>query len=684
MSVSKMKKLTVLAYSTDADAIIRKLMKLRCVDIRGVPAGENTLALERFETDHSDAEARERLAAIRAVMPLLSKYSQRKFSFARRVQHVDRARFIADGRDACAWETVVRVEETRKAMDELSKESARNEAEMTALLPWLEYDAPLNATGTEHTELLLGSVPGRMPEAEVCRMLEDAGAYVEPVLTEKSAYYLAVSCYKGDSEAVGQALASVGFVKAGFPQVESTAEVEYQRLEARQAELENESVRLVDTLQALADNLDDVEILSDIEETTVNVGKQKQKLLRTRNCAVLAGWTPENMLDAVTEALSAFECACEVTDPEEGDDVPVLLKNNKFSQTFEWVIGMYSYPKYGTYDPTLIMSIFYFLIFGLMFADVGYGLLMVIGCFGGVRLLNPKPGMRRMLLMFGYCGISCMLMGVLFGGWFGNLPTAIMNSFIYHQDGYAETTALGSFFANGLLFNPINASTAFLVVALAVGQIHLMAGMAINMVETWKKGSRMQALCITLPYWVLFAGVDMMAPNAAIDMVVSDPASVTEATRTMLSSLSGIGFYLFLAGLALILLLKGWGEKSFFGWLSKGLGGWYSLISFASDLLSYSRILALGLVAGVIAQVINMMTGLGTSGPIGFIFMLIVMILGHILNIAINLLGTFVHAARLQYIEFFGKFYEDGGSPFDPALPAENYSEDLVDVPNEH
>ena len=125
------------------------------------------------------------------------------------------------------------------------------------------------------------------------------------------------------------------------------------------------------------------------------------------------------------------------------------------------------------------------------------------------------------------------------------------------------------------------------------------------------------------------------------------------------------------------------GQRSFFGWLSKGLGGLYSLISYASDLLSYSRILALGLVAGVIAQVINMLTGMGASGPIGFVFMLIVMILGHVLNLAINLLGTFVHAARLQYIEFFGKFYDDGGEPFSPALPAENYSEDTGDISNE-
>ena len=129
------------------------------------------------------------------------------------------------------------------------------------------------------------------------------------------------------------------------------------------------------------------------------------------------------------------------------------------------------------------------------------------------------------------------------------------------------------------------------------------------------------------------------------------------------------------AGFALIFLLKGVGRRGFFGWLVGGLGGLYSLISYASDLLSYSRILALGLVAGVIAQVINLLTGLGAGGPLGFVFMIVVMVVGHALNLAINLLGTFVHAARLQYIEFFGKFYEDGGEPFDPALPTEEFSE---------
>ena len=219
-----------------------------------------------------------------------------------------------------------------------------------------------------------------------------------------------------------------------------------------------------------------------------------------------------------------------------------------------------------------------------------------------------------------------------------------------------------------------------MVLSLAVGEIHLIAGMAINMVQIWKSGKRVEAICSTVPYWVLFAGLDLLAPTAVAGMMSAEPLS--ESVQQLLSTLAGVGGYVAIAGFVGILLLKGIGKKSVGSWLVTGLGGLYSLISYASDLLSYSRILALGLVASVIAQVINMLTGLGATGPIGFLFMLIVMIVGHGLNLVINLLGTFVHAARLQYIEFFGKFYEDGGEPFQPALPSEEYSEDCQNEPN--
>jgi len=672
-----MKKLTVLAHASDADAIVRRMLHLKCVQIqRSMPeAGE--LALERIESDGKQTEIRERMAHIEAALPRLAKYSTRRGGIGRRVQRLDRAAFVADGRAERAWLAVERALEVKARMDEITAEQTRNEAVMQSLFPWLNYDAPLNEVSSAHTAMQLGSCSVKLYNYEI---LEAAGAYVEDVSDDGKTQYFTVTYHLEDEEAVTAALAKCDFLKVGFSDISTTAQAAYDDLERRQAALADEQSSLVEVLMDLADSLDDIEVLYDVEGTNLNICLQKQKLYHTQNCIVLAGWLPEAAEGKVLEGLSAFECACEISEPEEGDEVPVLLRNNPFSSTFEWVIEMYSYPKYGGFDPTLIMSIFYFLIFGLMFADVGYGLLLVLACFGGVKLLNPKEGLKRMMLMFGYCGISCIIMGVLFGGWFGDLPVAIMNNFFPQFEGQAQNTPIGHFFNNGIFFNPVSASIPFLFVALGMGEIHLIAGMAVNMVLTWKSGKRLVALCENVPYWVMFAGVDMMAPLAAAGMISTEP--LAPQTQALLESLSSIGLWVMVAGIAMILFLKGVGQRTFFAWLIKGLGGLYSLISFASDLLSYSRILALGLVASVIAQVINMLTSMGSSGSIGFIFMLIIMILGHGLNLAINLLGTFVHAARLQYIEFFGKFYEDGGEAFKPALPAEEYSEDTSFVPN--
>ncbi len=671
-----MKKLTVLAYSSDADAIVRKLMDLKCVQIqRGSPDAE-LLALERPENDGQKGISEGKLARIRTVIPALAPYSRRKSKIGRRVHRVDREKFVSDGRAQRAWEAVEHTEGVLAELERIKEAQTRNEALLNSLTPWLEYDAPLSERRTEKTAILLGSCSSRVfPK----KAFEDAGAYFEPVFEDESERYFAVTYHLQDEDAVLKVLSEYGVVNADFSEVELAAQPAYNRAERRVTELNEQYLNVCDRLVGLADLLDDIEILYDVEETTLNVAVQKQKLLRTRRCIVLSGWIPEVRSEDVLATLSSFECACELSDPDEGEEPPVLLRNGFFSSTFEWVIGMYSYPKYGTFDPTLVMSIFYFIIFGMMFADVGYGLLMVIACFGGVKLLNPRPAMKRMLLMFGYCGISCMIMGVLFGGWFGDLPTAIMNS-SGQFTGDAKDTALGHFFYYGLILNPVESSTGFLIIALAVGEIHLIAGMVINMIQTWKRGRHIEAICSNVPYWVLFAGLDMLVPSAISGILMPDGVSVELAA--VFSQLSSVGIYVTIAGFAMILLLKGIGEKSFGGWLVKGLGGLYALISFASDLLSYSRILALGLVANVIASVINMLTNLSAAGPVGIVFMVIVMVAGHLLNIAINLLGTFVHAARLQYIEFFGKFYEDGGEIFTPEMPSENYSEDCKEVSN--
>lgn len=663
-----MKKLTVLSYGGDADAIVRKLMSLRCVDIRPAATDKTALSTDILHVEEEKRAADEKLASVKSALSVLAPYSLRKKTFRRTVHRVDPEAFVRDGDEDKALSVAKETEATRLRLREIEEAETRNRSLMEALAPWQDYDLPLELAGSSKTLLQLGSFPAGSDGQALLDALEDMGAYGELVSEDDKGAYVAIHYLKKDSDKLSQFFAKQGYVKLSFPEGTGTAHAAYAKAEAEIERLYGEKTAAEEHLRDLAEEIDLLEIECDLVETTVNACLQKRKLLQTKNCALLSGWIPKEREDAVLDLLSKFECACEISDPEEGEEPPVLLRNNRFASNFEWVIGMYSYPKYGTYDPTFIMSIFYFLIFGLMFADVGYGLLLAGLCFGGVKLMNPKPNLRRMLYMFGLCGISCAIMGVLFGGWFGDLPTAIMENLMGIEN--AKETAIGHFFSQGLIMNPIDSSMPFLVLSLAVGQVHLMAGMAINMVETWKKGHPIVALCSTIPYWVLFAGLDLMAPALFGGM-----GMLTLSDSPIWAQLSGIGGYVAIAGVALLFLLKGVGKKGFGGWLAGGLGGLYSLISYASDLLSYSRILALGLVAGVIAQVINLLTSLGSKGIGGFIVMLIVLIFGHILNIAINLLGTFVHAARLQYIEFFGKFYEDGGDPFTPAAPADHYTE---------
>ena len=661
MSVSKMKRLTVFAFRKDADRIVRRLMNLRCVEVRTADPerGETVLPYLKVETELS--EINRKLALIRQALPVLAKYCRKK-GLARRVLRVNREQFAASGRAEAAMKTVERALELKNSQKENEARAGELRALSETLSPWVGYETPLNDPGTQKTITILGSFPPVLDPDAFGPELDEAGIAAELVKADETGAYYALTYLRAEENAVHVFLSGKGFQKADLPKEEITARELQVRVSGEIEKLEKEYREIEEEIAKLAEGKDDIEILSDIEETNRTAAELKQRLAQTEHCVILDGWTPASMETTVAEALDAFECAYEIEDPAPEDEPPVLLRNNRFAANFEWVIGMYSYPRYGSFDPTFIMSIFYLIIFGLMFADFGYGLLLSVLCFAGIKLLNPRAPLKRMLMMFGFCGISSAIMGAIFGGWFGNLPTAIMEQVAPN----AVNSSVGHFFASGLWFNPLDDPMTFLVVSLGIGAIHIIAGMAIKFVVLCKEGHALEAICTILPYWVLFAGLGMFAVG------IAKPGLIP----------SGVAAGVSIAGAAMILLLNGVGQKSFFQWLIKGLGGLYGLISYASDLLSYSRILALGMVAGVIAKVINMITAMGTAGPIGFLLMLIILIVGHALNIAINILGTFVHAARLQYIEFFGKFYEDGGEAFTPALPTEEYSEDVSEGSN--
>lgn len=660
MSVTVMKKLTVLASLRDADKLVRRLMRLSCVEIEAVPLGDlpDGGALLRYDSDTARADAERRVADVTAALPILDGYAVNAKASSRLIEVTAEA-FRATGRLQAARDTVAETLQARDSRITCQNEHNRLEALCRSLTPWLEYDASPESEETELSEIWLGTLPAKTLISEAEDVLAELHAGVEEVARDDDALYVAVLLLKEDGDDVARALAGIGFTRITFKELPSsgTAAENHKLCLRRMDELDNQLQSISDRLYHLAEQLDEVKVLYDVEMTTLTAAREKQKLAATEQCTVLEGWVPAEREKKVAAALDKIPCAYGMEDPAPGEEPPVLLKNNGFASNFEWVVGMYSYPKYGTFDPTFVMSIFYFVIFGLMFADVGYGILLVLIGFLAPKLMHMKPGMTRMLNMFAYCGISCTVFGFVFGGWFGDLPYALMTSFGGYESVEAAKQAYPIF--NGLVItlggspislNPLENPMAFLVVSLAMGAIHLVGGMAVKFVLLCKEGNVFAAIFDIGSYWILFAGIGLIFVSPTAGWIT--------------------------VGVAVLMILATYGraQKNPVMRVLMGFKGLYDLIGYASDLLSYCRILALGLAAAVMAQVFNLLATMGGPTPIGFVILVVVLLVGHGLNIAINLLGSFVHTSRLQYLEFFGKFFEDGGVAFEPAEPSAQYS----------
>ena len=657
MSVSRMEKLTVILPHTEVDAVLRRLMRLGTVSLSREQAED--LSAAHLEPGAA-AKAAALAAQIDAVLPLLTKRSRRKKPLFSTPVPFDPVEFKQSGDEEKAWKTVTETEKVIEGIAALKSKLAEEEALMQSLVPYLDFKFSLDDKGTKTASLLLGSLPVGVKEERIDALANEIGFVVEVLSSDSRGVYVAVVTHRKTEQQTLHALSALGFLRASLAKTEGHATALFDAAQKRADKIKSDMERLDARLYVLAENLTEVEILSDLAHTALLTEQNKQALLSTKNCAVLTGWCPTRERERVSRVLAGTAAAYDFSPPAEGDDVPVLLQNNPYARNFEWVLGMYSYPRYGKFDPTFIMSIFYFLIFGLMFADAGYGLLLVVGCFGAVRWLHPREGMKRFLLMFGYCGISCIIFGVLFGSYFGNFPLAFMQNVLGRTEAELPNLALfPSLEANvAILFDPIQNPMGFLLVSLAFGVLHLLAGMAVKAYILCREGQPLAALFDIGSYWALFAGIGTVFFHRAI------------------------GISLIALGVVAIVATQGRHKKGVAGKIIGGLGGLYSLINYASDLLSYSRILALGLAAGVIAQVVNILATMKGASFLGFLIMIVVFVIGHLLNLVINVLGTFVHTSRLQYIEFFGKFYDDGGTPFKPMTVSDKYATDVSDAPD--
>lgn len=652
MSISKMKRLEVFAYRDDAGTIVRKMMRLRCVDIT-TRDGDDDDGLDRISCDAHRTELEKSVSGISEAIEALERCSDKSDGLFPAKKRLNTEFFVSQGKADAARQTVARVLEILRQRERLKNDEIKANSDIASARPYLTYDLPLGFSGTATTECFLGVLPASADLEATGKELYRAGAIANLIKTDKNGIYAAYFCHRSDSDAVNALLTSYGFLRANFNGINESACDYVKNAQKIIRSGRNEDAKLYTELRELASELDNLKVLYDIEATELETDVQKQKLSMIGSVAVIDAWIPAGRENAVRSVLDKYECAYDVRDPEGEEIPPILLKNNGFATNFEWVLGMYSYPQYGRFDPTFIMSIFYFIIFGIMFADVGYGLIVTLGCFVATKVFNLPDGLKRSLKMFGYCGISCMIFGVLFGSYFGDMPMAVMKSMMGIPESELPNLCLlpttGATLA--LFIDPLQNPMGFLIFSLGVGAVHLIAGMAVHFVILCKDGKVWDAVFDVGAYWILFAGLGM------------------------LFIIPSVGKWVALTGAVFIVLTHGRDAKNIFLRLFKGLLGLYDVINYAADLLSYSRLLALGLSAGIIAQVVNLLGTMIGPTAVGFVVMVLVFIGGHLLNLAINMLGTFVHTSRLQYIEFFGKFYEDGGTPFEPALASEKYTE---------
>lgn len=326
----------------------------------------------------------------------------------------------------------------------------------------------------------------------------------------------------------------------------------------------------------------------------------------------------------------------EITDVPEDEEAPVLFKNNGFSKPVEEITATYSMPSKRDIDPNPIMAFFYYLFFGMMFSDAGYGILTMIGTgyLGFVKKYKPD-----FMKMFFYCGISTTFWGFMYGSFFGDL--------IYRF----SITFLGKEFTlSPIWVDPAKEPLLLLIFSVLLGLIQILVGLGISFYMNWRAGDKKDAV-YDIGSWIL---------------IISGVIVLVGGIFLKASPLTTVGTVMAVLGALIVVLMKGRSNKNIIMRLFSGILGLYDITSYVSDALSYSRLMALGLATGVIAQVVNIMGTLAGKSIIGAVMFVLVFIVGHLLNFAINMLGAYVHTNRLQYVEFYSKFYEGGGRAFKP------------------
>ena len=637
MSIVRMKKLRLLAVRGEKDNLLRELLRLGCVELR---EPEELLADEgfaaRFRPESGNLTAwREEYALLGRALSILDREAPARKPLLAPKPRVSKSTVFDEQALAADLETAHRLVELDEHIRAAAEEELLLSQRIASLEPWREMELPLERRGSRLCSFHLGSMPASVsPQeaAEAAAAVSEASQLVF-IHSDKEQHCVLVICLKTEAEAVLEPLRMRGFADVSFPGLTGTARENISLLQTEQRKLAARRRDLAATIAAEAPRRAALQLSADRVGLKIAGGEAAERIYSGGSVLVMDGWCPAERVSEVERLLAGADCAWEFSDPteEEYPSVPVSLKNNRLTNPLNMVTNMYSLPAYDGIDPNPLMAPFFILFYGIMMADMGYGLLMMIGSLVLLGRMHPKGGMRNFAGLLGLCGITTFLFGAMTGGFFGDIIPQV--AMLINPD--TTLRELPS------LFTPLDDTMMILIGSLCLGAIQTITGMVVSVVYKCRTGDTLSALFDECAWWLILAGLAL--------------ALLKVGGRLGLVILAVGGLDLIVGQFVM--------KKGVFAALGGLVGAIYNgATGFFSDILSYSRLMALMLSGSIIASAFNTLGA--TSGNV--VVLLVISLIGNALNFALNILGCYVHDLRLQCLEFFGRFYKDGGRPWQP------------------
>lgn len=641
MAIVTMRHLRLIGLQAEREEMLRRLQHLGCLEItEPEPASDDPL-LEKLRIPEAAElqRIREQYTAAEQALQTLTDHTPKEKNALEPLPFIDEQALTDESQLADGKSAAERLNRCREELASLQSRSEKLAAEEAQLLPWESLTMPLECATTEKVLIQMGTLPAVVPPEQIRDALEAAGELYEfrEVSTDRERRYAVLTVHISQAEDHVAAVKALGWSRVAPGDRRGTAGENLAALRREQAELAERKAALEQEIAKCADQKPELRQLSDASRIEMDRGEAKGRTRETAETFLLEGWFPAENTKELEMLLEGCTCAWQMTDPvpEDYPRVPVKLKNNRFTGPLNMVTEMYSLPAYGSLDPNPYMAPFFILFYGIMMADMGYGLLMMAASLLVLKKKQPTGGNRNFFALLGLCGISTFILGAMTGGFFGDFIPQLVKLF------NPESTF--TWFWQPL-FSPINDIIMVMLGSLALGCVQILVGMVIGFIYKLRHGEIAEALCEEAAWWVIIGcGVAL--------------------------GVTGNKVFLWVL-LAVLVISQSYGKKGIGGKIV-GIGGsiYNHITGYFGDILSYVRLMALMLAGAVIAQVFNTLAAI----PGNLIIFFVISILGNALNFALNLLGCYVHDMRLQCLEFFKYFYRDGGRAFRPVAAEPKY-----------